>query len=103
MRRGTISTVVGAAFCVIGAWPAGAQTFQNYSCVDGAKFILAFYEADKRAFVQIDGRPLTLGKRVALSGMRYSAADVTLGIAKDGTVTLRHAKRPATTCSVPAP
>jgi hypothetical protein len=100
MRRGRINTILGMAFCVIGASPAGAQSFQNYSCADGAKFILAFYDGDKRAFAQVDGRPLTLGRRIAVSGVRYSAADVTVRIAKDGAVTLRHAKRPVTACSL---
>jgi membrane-bound inhibitor of C-type lysozyme len=100
MRCDRINAIVGAALGVMGAWPAAAQTFQNYSCADGTKFILAFYEGDTRAFAQVDGRPLTLAKRIAVSGMRYSAADVTVRIGRDGAVTLWHAKRPVTACSL---
>jgi hypothetical protein len=100
MSRRTNVFILVAAACAMGSWPAAAQTFQKYNCADGAKFILAFYELDKRAFVQVDGRPLTLTKRLVLSGTRYGAADVTLSIAKDGSVTLRHAKRPVTACSL---
>jgi hypothetical protein len=100
MGRRTIIFILAAAAWAMGGWPAAAQTFQKYNCADGAKFILAFYDLDKRAFVQVDGRPLTLAKRLALSGTRYSSADVTLSIAKDGAVTLRHAKRPPTACSL---
>ena len=38
------------------ASPALAQTFQNYRCADGTQFIVGFFEYDKRAHLQIDGR-----------------------------------------------
>ena len=37
-----------------------------------------FSEYDKRAHLQIDGKAVTLGKRLALSGSRYSGGGVTL-------------------------
>jgi membrane-bound inhibitor of C-type lysozyme len=49
--------------------------------------------------MQIDGRPVTLAKRLALSGARYSGGGVVLKITKDGT-TVRHAKRPTTACEL---
>lgn len=90
--------ILGAAVFATGASPAGAQTFQSYTCADGSKFSVGFYDYDKRAFIQVDGRPLTLAKRLTLSGARYSAADVTLRVVKDGAVTLKHRKRPVTAC-----
>ena len=79
--------------------PASAQTFRSYRCADGAQFIVGFFEYDKRAHMQINGRAVTLGKRLALSGARYSGGGVTLKITKTGT-TLKHAKRPTTACEL---
>jgi hypothetical protein len=42
---------------------------------------------------------VTLGKRLALSGSRYSGGGVTLKITKSGT-TVKHAKRPTTACEL---
>src|SRR5437667_1917252 len=78
---------------------ASAQTtFQNYRCADGAQFIVGFFQYDSRAHLQLDGKALTLPKRVALSGSRYQAKGVTLRITKAGVARLKHAKRPVTTC-----
>ncbi len=99
MMRGKVIIIVGAAVFAMGALPACAQTFQNYSCADGSKFIVGFYAYDKRAHIQVDGRPVTLARRFTLSGARYSGADVTLRMLKDGVVTLKHARRALTACS----
>ncbi len=80
-----------------GSSPAFAQTFQNYRCADGSQFIVGFFPYDRRAHLQIDGKAVTLGKRVALSGSRYSGGGVTLKITRAGT-TVKHGKRPATAC-----
>jgi membrane-bound inhibitor of C-type lysozyme len=94
-------SIFGAVLSVaaVGASPALAQTFQSYRCADGTQFIVGFYEYDQRAFLQIDGRAMTLGRRLTLSGSRYSGSGVTLKIIKTGT-TVRHAKRPTTTCEL---
>jgi membrane-bound inhibitor of C-type lysozyme len=86
-------------FAAAGASPAPAQTFQNYRCADGTQFIVGFFEYDQRAHLQIDGRAVTLARRLALSGSRYSGGGVTLKITKTGT-TVRHAKRPVTVCEL---
>jgi membrane-bound inhibitor of C-type lysozyme len=93
--------VFGAMLFVagVGPAPASAQTFQNYRCADGTQFIVGFFEYDKRAHIQIDGRAVTLGKRLALSGSHYSGGGVTLKITKAGT-TIKHARRPATACEL---
>ncbi len=80
--------------------PAEAQTFRTYRCADGTQFIVAFYEQDKRAFLQIDGEPVTLAKRLSVSGTRYSGAGVTLRIPKAGPTTVKHLRRPVTACAV---
>jgi membrane-bound inhibitor of C-type lysozyme len=49
--------------------------------------------------MQIDGRAVTLGKRLALSGARYSGGGVTLKITRKDT-TLKHAKRATTACEL---
>ena len=44
------------------------------------------------------GKAVTLAKRLALSGSRYSGSGVTLKITKAGLTTLKLAKRPVTAC-----
>ena len=48
------------------------STFRNYRCADGTQFIVGFFQYDSRAHLQLDGKAVTLAKRVALSGSRYS-------------------------------
>ena len=52
------------------AAPASAQntTWQNYRCADGTEFVVGFFGYDKRAHMQVDGKAMTLEKRVALGG-----------------------------------
>jgi len=84
---------------VIRTSPASAQTFDTYRCADGTRFILAFYPNDKRAYLQIDGRAVTLKKRLAFSGRRYSGGGVSLVVTRAGTL-LRHVRRPVTACEL---
>jgi membrane-bound inhibitor of C-type lysozyme len=80
---------------------AFAQTsFQNYRCADGTQFIVGFFQYDSRAHLQLDGRSVTLAKRLALSGSRYTGSGVTLKMTKAGATTLKHAKRPVTACEL---
>ncbi|QAU50255.1 MliC family protein [Bradyrhizobium guangzhouense] len=81
------------------AQQADAQTFRTYRCTDGTQFIVAFYDEDNRAFLQIDGEPVTLAKRLAVSGARFSGAGITLRIDKTGATTVKHLKRPVTACA----
>ena len=85
---------------ISGARRVDAQTFRTYHCADGTQFIVGIYDEDKRAFLQIDGEPVTLAKRLTFSGTRYSGAGITLTIGKTGTTTVRHLRRPVTTCTV---
>jgi membrane-bound inhibitor of C-type lysozyme len=77
--------------------PASAQTFNSYRCVDGTRFIVGFYPHDSRAYLQLDGRAVTLRKRLALSGTRYSGSGVTFVLTSAG-ASIRHLRRPATAC-----
>jgi membrane-bound inhibitor of C-type lysozyme len=101
---GRHKAIVLAIIIVVGgissARQADAQTFRTYRCADGTQFIVGFYDEDKRAFLQIDGESVTLAKRLAVSGTRYSGAGVTLSIGKSGATTVRHLKRPVTACAV---
>jgi len=85
---------------ISGVRQADAQTFRTYRCADGTQFIVAFYDYDNRAFLQIDGEPATLAKRLTVSGARYSGAGITLRIDKTGMTTVKHLKRPVTACAV---
>ena len=96
-------TIFGVALAVTAAVtapsPAFAQgQFRNYSCADGTQFMAGFFQYDPRAHLQLDGKAVTLPKRVALSGSRYQGKGVTLRITKAGVATLKHARRPVTTC-----
>jgi membrane-bound inhibitor of C-type lysozyme len=101
MNRRKAKLVFGAVLCVAaisaGPSPGLPQTFQNYRCADGTKFIVGFFNHDSRAFLQVDGRAVTLGRRMALSGSRYSGDGVSLMISRRGTA-LEHARRPTTAC-----
>ncbi|WP_441235766.1 MliC family protein [Bradyrhizobium sp. 930_D9_N1_4] len=91
-------TMLAAGMASVGY--AEAQTFKAYRCADGTQFIVGFYDGDKRAFLQIDGAPVTLAKRLTVSGARYSAAGITLRIPRSGATTVKHLKRPVTACAV---
>jgi membrane-bound inhibitor of C-type lysozyme len=100
MNRCT-TAIFSAAFAVAGMVSASAlaQTFENYHCADGTHFIVGFFKYDSRAHLQIDGRAVTLAKRLAVSGSHYSGGGVTLVFTKGG-VTIRHARRPVTACEL---
>jgi membrane-bound inhibitor of C-type lysozyme len=97
------AATVWAAILVSGllaqASPVSAQTFESYRCADGTHFILAFYPSDKRAYLQIDGRAVTLKKNLTLSGRRYSGSGVSLVMTATGAL-IRHVRRPVTACEL---
>lgn len=97
-RKGLLGFIF-LACAVLGARQADAQTFRTYRCADGTQFIVGFYDEDKRAFLQIDGEPVTLARRMAVSGARYTGAGITLRIGKTGVATVNHLRRPVTACS----
>lgn len=95
-------TILGAALGLAAATGSSAafaqSSFRNYRCADGTQFMVGFFQYDPRAHLQLDGKALTLPKRVALSGSRYQAKGVTLRITKAGVTSIKHAKRPFSTC-----
>ena len=97
-HKAIVLAVTMLAGGMIGSRQADAQTFRTYRCADGTQFIVAFYDADKRAFLQIDGEPVTLARRLTVSGARYSGAGITLRVDKAGVTTVKHLKRPVTAC-----
>ncbi|MCA1452238.1 MliC family protein [Bradyrhizobium sp. BRP22] len=100
-RQTAIFAAVLMAGTVAGGSQAAAQSaFRNYRCADGTQFIVGFFQYDSRAHLQLDGKAVTLLKRLTLSGARYSGGGVTLRITKAGLATLKHARRPATACEV---
>jgi membrane-bound inhibitor of C-type lysozyme len=88
-RREFITLLGGAAVTLISQLPVFAQPFLTYHCHDGSEFIVAFYEGDKRAHMQLDGKAITLPKRISLSGSRYAKGDITLRITKTATILKR--------------
>jgi hypothetical protein len=92
MRRRYFVTIIVAAGILIGQLPVFAQTFHTYRCYDGSQFILALFEGDKRAHLQLDGKAVTLPKRISLSGSRYAKGDISLRITKTG-ITLKRGKQ----------
>jgi len=96
----TIAAAVAALFIGFSGCIAQTTTFRTYHCADGSEFILGFYPYDSRAFVQIDGDEITLPKRLAISGARYSLRGVTLKITAAGRTSVKRPKRPETACDV---
>ena len=100
-RRITILCALLTAGTALVGTSASAQTtiFQTYRCGDGTEFIVGFFQYDKRAHMQVDGKSVTLQKRVWLAGARYSGGGVTLTVKKSGT-TLKVGKQSVTTCQL---
>jgi membrane-bound inhibitor of C-type lysozyme len=69
-----------------------AQTVVNYRCKDGSEVPVAFFQGDKRAHLQIDGKAMSLPRRISVTGTRYSRAGVTLRIKGNG-ATIRRGGR----------
>ncbi|WJR75241.1 MliC family protein [Bradyrhizobium sp. NP1] len=99
--RKTIFLAMAASLAGILAGPtaASAQTFNTYRCADGTQFIVGFYPHDTNAYMQIDGQPVTLARRPAFQGSRYTGRGVVLKLTRDG-ATMRHARHRATACQL---
>ena len=84
-----------------GVTAAAAQTLLTFHCGDGTEFGAALYQGS--AYVQLDGKAMTLPRRLSLSGTRYSAGDITLRV-KGNSATLTRGRylsrgRRSTECS----
>jgi len=92
MKQRNFIAMLGVAGVLTSQPPAFAETFRTYRCYDGSQFVIAFYEGDKRAHLQLDGRALTLPKRISLSGSRYAKGDVSIRI-KNTDIVLKRGKQ----------
>jgi membrane-bound inhibitor of C-type lysozyme len=99
MKPAAIVLAGAAILAATGLLPAAAQTFKTYGCADGTQFIVGFFQYDKRAHLQIDGKAMALNRRIALSGARYSGGGIVLKVGRAG-ATIRHGNRPVSACSV---
>ena len=79
------------------ALPASAQKFFNYACADGSQFTAAFVPQAKSAYLQLDGKAMTLPQRLSASGARYAKSGVTFWI-KGNQAQLKRPKRKWTQC-----
>jgi membrane-bound inhibitor of C-type lysozyme len=77
-------SILLAAVCTACASPASAQTFLQYRCEDGAQLSAMFPQGEARAFVQLDGKALTLPQRISADGGRYAKGGVTFWIKGKG-------------------
>jgi membrane-bound inhibitor of C-type lysozyme len=97
-----ITIVLLWAFATGGAASAAPQTFLTFHCGDGTEFVATLYQGT-RAYVQLDGKAMTLPRRLSLSGTRYSSGDITLRV-KGNSATLTRGRylsrgRRSTECS----
>lgn len=85
------------AVSVLCVSPSSAQTFLQYRCDDGAQLSVMFQDKQRRAFMQLDGKSLTLPQRLAASGGRYAKGGVTFWI-KGSEAQLKRPKHKWTQC-----
>jgi membrane-bound inhibitor of C-type lysozyme len=91
--------VLATATILFAAATAAAEAFTTYRCRDGSEFVAAFYDGDRRAHLQLDGKAIALAKRPAIKGSRYVKGDITLRFDRNGVPTLERGRR-TTDCAV---
>jgi membrane-bound inhibitor of C-type lysozyme len=90
MKQRAFMTIFAVAMAVVIAQPPVlAQTFLTYSCHDGSESVVAFFLGDRFAYLQLDGKAMSLPRRLSMSGMRYAKGDITLRITKSITTLTR--------------
>jgi membrane-bound inhibitor of C-type lysozyme len=89
--------IVFLALIIVCVSPSSAQTFVQYRCDDGAQLSVMFLDKQRRAFMQLDGKSLTLPQRLAASGARYAKGGVTFWI-KGNEARLKRPKSKWTQC-----
>jgi len=89
--------LVCLALVIVCVSRSSAQTFVQYRCDDGAQFSAMFPEKERRAFLQLDGKPLSLPQRLSASGARYKKGGVTFWI-KGNEAQLKRPKSKWTQC-----
>ncbi len=95
--RISIAVTFFAPLCFFLVSPSSAQTYLQYRCEDGAQLSAAFFEKDRRAYVQLDGKAMILPQRLSASGARYKKSGVTFWI-KGNEAQLKRPERKWTQC-----
>ena len=96
MQGKPIMLAICVAAAVVQAPPALAGTSYTYQCRDGAELVLQ--EANRMAYVELDGQRLSLPQRLSLSGHRYSKGGVS--ITTKGRLAILKRGRTKTECEV---
>lgn len=89
---------LACAWLVLASVPVAAQSFRTYECADGSRFAAGFYPSDTHAHLQIDGKAISLRKKLSFSGSRYSGSGITLFLTPEGAV-LKRRQSPSTACT----
>jgi membrane-bound inhibitor of C-type lysozyme len=89
MKRAFITLCAGVVAIAIHQPPVAAQAFLTYYCLDGSEFVVAFFAGDRSAYLKLDGKAMSLPRRLSLSGTRYAKGDITLRITKSVTTLTR--------------
>jgi membrane-bound inhibitor of C-type lysozyme len=66
-----------AAGVMLPAMPARSETYYYYRCENGAEFEVALFPDTRAAYIQLDGKALTLPKFFSITGTRYRRAGIT--------------------------
>jgi membrane-bound inhibitor of C-type lysozyme len=66
-----------AAGAMLHAMPARSETYYHYRCENGAEFEVAMFADTRAAYIQLDGKAMTLPKFFSITGTRYRRAGVT--------------------------
>jgi membrane-bound inhibitor of C-type lysozyme len=72
------------SLCAAGITPSSAETFVPYRCDDGAQISAMFPEKQRRVFLQLDGKAITLPQRLSADGARYAKGGITFWIKGKG-------------------
>lgn len=80
MSRACPVAILITAAVLAGMTTARAQTVFSYRCRDGTRFAAMFYAGVRVAYLRLDGKALTLPRRVSAAGARYSRNGVTLRV-----------------------
>ena len=97
MRQQAFIALISVVSILICQSRVSAQTFHTYHCRDGSEFVIAFFEGERVAHIQLDGKAIALPQRMSLRGFRYKKGDITLRLTKTVT-TLKRSNR-STECT----
>jgi len=88
--RNAIRLPLALAIGVLTASAAQADTYHHYECTDGAAFDVVFQSGIKAAYLQIDGKSLTLPKRFSLISQRFKQGGYSFAMRSGGKAIMKH-------------